>query len=178
MLATLGLPPHAFAIDGVESHGGIGFSRRASRWPTASRRFRPPTPRKSSRTKAAWAWATCCNRRAGVLTGILNGIDEDAVESGDRRASRVALHARRDSTQRAANKAAVQARFGLDADPDALLVGVVSRLTWQKGMDLLLDALPALLRGGAQLALLGSGDQTSSAGSRRLRARSRPRRRA
>ncbi|HEY5308619.1 MAG TPA: glycosyltransferase, partial [Casimicrobiaceae bacterium] len=60
---------------------------------------------------------------------------------------------------RAPNKAALEARFGLDRDPAALLVGVVSRLTWQKGMDLLLAALPGLLRGGAQLAMLGSGDQ-------------------
>ena len=58
----------------------------------------------------------------------------------------------------APNKAALQAKFALDPTPGALLVGVVSRLTWQKGMDLLLEALPALLRGGAQLAMLGSGD--------------------
>ena len=59
---------------------------------------------------------------------------------------------------RAANKAALQARLGPGRDPDALLVGVISRLTWQKGIDLLLSALPALLGGGCQLALLGAGE--------------------
>ena len=52
----------------------------------------------------------------------------------------------------------MQARLGLASDPAALLFGVVSRLTRQKGMDLLLDALPTLLDHGAQLAVLGSGE--------------------
>ncbi|MCE6949431.1 glycosyltransferase, partial [Cereibacter sphaeroides] len=47
---------------------------------------------------------------------------------------------------------------GLKPEPGALLYGVISRLSWQKGLDLLLEALPQLIAGGAQLALLGSGD--------------------
>ena len=80
-----------------------------------------------------------------MLSGILNGIDDDGLESGDRR--RISPHASTPSgsTRARRNKAALQARFGLDADADAPLFGVVSRLTWQKGIDLLLEALPALL---------------------------------
>ena len=48
--------------------------------------------------------------------------------------------------------------MGLADTPEALLFGVVSRLSWQKGMDLVLYALPTLLAGGAQFAMLGSGD--------------------
>ena len=59
---------------------------------------------------------------------------------------------------RAANKAALQERLGLAVDPGAFLFGVVSRLTWQKGLDLLPGVLPALDAMGAQLALLGAGD--------------------
>ncbi|MEL6959927.1 MAG: glycosyltransferase, partial [Pseudomonadota bacterium] len=58
---------------------------------------------------------------------------------------------------KAANKKALQEEFGLPASDGPLCV-VVSRLTEQKGLDLLLDALPALLDRGGQLALLGSGD--------------------
>ena len=47
----------------------------------------------------------------------------------------------------------------LAPDPNALLFGVVSRLSWQKGLDLLLAVLPDFLAMGAQLALLGSGDR-------------------
>ncbi|MGM3151203.1 glycogen synthase GlgA, partial [Escherichia coli] len=50
-------------------------------------------------------------------------------------------------------------RFGLDPVPDAMLLGVISRLSWQKGLDLLLDNIPTLLSEGIQLALLGSGDR-------------------
>jgi starch synthase len=50
-------------------------------------------------------------------------------------------------------------RFGLERDTAPFVLGVVSRLTSQKGMDLLLDALPAIVAGGAQLALVGTGDK-------------------
>jgi starch synthase len=52
----------------------------------------------------------------------------------------------------------LQQRMGLDEKPDALLIGVVSRLTSQKGLDMLADQLDDLEADGMQLALLGSGD--------------------
>ena len=48
--------------------------------------------------------------------------------------------------------------MGLRVSPDAFLLGVVSRLSWQKGLDLLFACLPTILSGGMQLALLGDGD--------------------
>src|SRR5207253_6318914 len=59
---------------------------------------------------------------------------------------------------KAAAKAALQQRFGLDEEPAAPLFGAVTRLTPQKGLDLLLAALPGLVESGGRLALLGSGD--------------------
>ena len=59
---------------------------------------------------------------------------------------------------RAANKLILRNVMGLSQEPGALVVGVVSRLSWQKGLDLLLEVLPALLAEGMQLALLGAGD--------------------
>jgi starch synthase len=56
------------------------------------------------------------------------------------------------------DKAALQRRCGLAVDPQAMLFGVVSRLTPQKGMDLVLDALPSLVARGGQLAVLGQGE--------------------
>jgi starch synthase len=55
-------------------------------------------------------------------------------------------------------KTALQKALGLELSASAPLFGVVSRLTAQKGLDLVLDALPTLLNQGAQLAVLGSGD--------------------
>ncbi len=97
-------------------------------------------------------------RRADVLTGIRNGIDESVWNPATD--AHLAVHFdTKHLARRAPNKAALQARFGLDADPAAFVCGVVSRLTLQKGMDLLVQALPVLADSGAQLALLGSGDK-------------------
>jgi len=96
--------------------------------------------------------------RAGVLTAILNGIDDRLWDP----ATDAWLTARFDAehlARRAPNKQSLQARFGLDIERGTFVFGVVSRLTRQKGMDLLLDALPALVAAGAQLALLGAGDK-------------------
>ena len=95
--------------------------------------------------------------RGADVSGILNGVD-GAVWNP---ATDTALAARYDAAEPAGKarcKQAVQAEFGLEASADAMLFGAVSRLTSQKGLDLLLAALPALLREGAQLAVLGSGE--------------------
>jgi starch synthase len=60
---------------------------------------------------------------------------------------------------RATNKAALQRRLGLQVAPDAFLLGVIGRLSWQKGLDLLLENLPTIVSEGMQLAVLGSGDR-------------------
>ena len=157
MLATLGLPPHAFAQVGVESYGGIGFLKAGIALADHITTVSPTYAAEILTDEGSMGLGDVLNRRSGVLTGILNGIDDVSWNP----ATDVQLAARFSSlnpARRAPNKAALQAQFALDRDPGALLVGVVSRLTWQKGMDLLLDALPELLRGGAQLAMLGSGD--------------------
>ncbi|MEL7132815.1 MAG: glycogen synthase GlgA [Pseudomonadota bacterium] len=90
--------------------------------------------------------------RRADLSGILNGIDLDVWSP------EFDSHIRPYKTPRgkAANKSALRAEFGLP-DAHGPLCVVVSRLTEQKGLDLLLEALPSLLDRGGQLALLGSG---------------------
>jgi len=95
--------------------------------------------------------------RSSILTGICNGIDVDVwnPETDPRivsRFGRTTLSARRP------NKGALQHRFGLHQAADRLLFAVISRMAWQKGLDLLADTTPALLARGAQLAVLGTGD--------------------
>ncbi len=61
--------------------------------------------------------------------------------------------------KRAANKRAVQAELKLKRKPRTLLIGMVSRLVEQKGLDILMDAAAQLLQRDVQLAVLGSGDE-------------------
>jgi starch synthase len=91
------------------------------------------------------------------LIGILNGIDTE-VWNPETDPEISARYTAETLDQRAINKLAVQAKFGLRADADAPLFGIVSRLTEQKGVDLLLAALPVLFAEGAQLVVVGQGD--------------------
>lgn len=169
----LGLPPHAMSLDGVEYFGGVGYLKAglqaASAITTVS-----PTYAQEIRTPAfGMGLDGLINLRAGVLHGVLNGIDVDQWNP----ATDVHLAENFTSStlgRRAINRAAVEARFGLD-DDESLLVCVVSRLTWQKGMDILVSQLDAIVGSGARLAVLGSGDQALEgallAGSARHRGR-------
>ncbi len=91
--------------------------------------------------------------RKADLSGIVNGIDEAAWNP----ATDPNIKPYKTAAGKAANKKALQQTFGLGTSDGPLCV-LVSRLTEQKGIDLLLQALPELLHHGGQLALLGSGD--------------------
>lgn len=91
--------------------------------------------------------------RQADLTGIVNGIDLDAWNP----ATDPAITPYTRASGKAANKKALRKTFGLGPAKGPLCV-LVSRLTEQKGIDLLLEALPELLARDGQLALLGSGD--------------------
>src|SRR5438552_128597 len=102
--------------------------------------------------------------RAGVLSGILNGVDPK-IWSPENDALLPRRYGIDDAAAgKAAAKAALQRRLGVAVEPEALLFGAVTRLSSQKGLDLLLAALPALIAEGVQLALLGSGDADLEAG--------------
>ncbi len=98
--------------------------------------------------------------RGDRLTGVLNGIDYATWNP----ATDGSLPANFDAASlaaRAENKRALQAENGLQQRPDAFLVGMVSRLDWQKGLDLVGPAMRELLADGsghAQFVLLGTGD--------------------
>jgi starch synthase len=162
LLETLRLAPEAFTIDGVEYHDQIGFLKGglalADRVTTVS----PTYALEIQDSAMGMGLDGLLRHRSDVLTGILNGIDTEVWNP----ATDPHLAARYDAShieQRARNKAAVRGRFGLSDEASGPLVAVVSRLTGQKGMDLLLAVLPRLLAEGGQLALLGAGDATLQA---------------
>ncbi len=96
--------------------------------------------------------------RAGDLTGILNGID-DASWDPARDKTLPVNYSAANLTGKAACKARLQERFGLEQNPQVPLYGVVSRLASQKGLDLLADALPWVMENlKVQFVLLGNGD--------------------
>lgn len=157
LLGELGLPPAAFTVDGVEYFGQIGYLKAGLQFADRITTVSPTYALEITTRDGGMGLDGLLRARANVLSGILNGIDVEVWDP----ATDAHLAANYDAAKpgaRSANTAALQARLGLNADPNAFCVGVVSRLTEQKGLDLLIDALPHLLATGAQLAMLGAGD--------------------
>lgn len=157
MLDTIGLPPESFTIDGLEYHGDIGYLKAALQFADRITTVSPTYANEIQRPEAGMGLEGVLRMRVNVLSGIINGIDVSVWNPADD--PRIASHFSAGTlAARAANKSALQQRFGVAAAPDALLLGVVSRLTRQKGLDLLLDNLPLILDHGMQLVVLGSGE--------------------
>ena len=96
-------------------------------------------------------------RRSGILTGIVNGIDLDSFNPAtDQRIA--ANYTRGDRSGKAECKRRLQEELGLEVRDDRPLMVMVTRLTRQKGLDLVTYALDRILSGGVQVAVLGTGD--------------------
>jgi starch synthase len=153
----LGLPAEALSVQGVEYYGTVGFLK-AGLWYADRITTVSPTYAAEIGTPALGMGLDGLLRgRGGHVSGILNGLD--TVDFDPAHDPRIAARFDAgDPAARAANKAALQRRMGLAESPDTLLFGFVGRLAWQKGVDMLLGAVPAILGEGAQLALLGTGE--------------------
>jgi starch synthase len=158
MLPTFGLPGEAYSLHGVEYYGTISLLKAGLQFADRITTVSPTYAQEIQSDEGGMGLGGLLRERADVLSGILNGIDIE-VWNPATDPDIAARFSAEQIAERAANKAALQRRFGLDPVPDAMLLGVISRLSWQKGLDLLLDNIPTLLSEGIQLALLGSGDR-------------------
>jgi phosphoglucomutase len=156
-LGNLRLPADSFTPAGLEYYGWISFLKAGLQYADRITTVSPTYAREIRTPEHGMGLDGVLRQRAGVLSGIVNGIDDEIWNPARDPHIEAPYDARR-LAAKALNKGALQRRFGLEPRPEALLFGVVSRLTEQKGLDLLLDALPVLLAGGGQLALLGTGD--------------------
>ncbi len=157
-LASIGLPPDSFNVHGMEYYGQVGYLKGGLQFADRITTVSPTYAREIQTDEHGMGLGGLLRERAAVLSGILNGIDISVWNPATD--PDIAAHYSADAlSQRAANKLALQQRFGLDPRPDAPLLGVISRLSPQKGLDLLLASLDTILSEGMQLALLGSGDK-------------------
>ena len=163
LLRSLGLPGWAFSADGVEYYGGIGYLKAGLRLSDRITTVSPTYAAEICTPDGGMGLDGLLRGRADRLSGILNGIDTEVWDPA-RDPLIAAPYAPRKLAGRAVDRADLRRRFGLADDKAAPLFAVVSRLSWQKGLDMLLAALPTLLAGGGQLAVLGSGDQDLQAG--------------
>jgi starch synthase len=153
----LGLPGRFFSVEGLEFHGQAGFMKAGLYYADKLTTVSPTYAREIQDEAQGMGLQGLLRTRAADLVGILNGVDYDIWNPKTDPHLDSAYHVRH-MAPKAINKAALQDELGLAQRADAPLACVVSRLTQQKGLDLVLDALPALTAQGGQLALLGAGD--------------------
>jgi starch synthase len=157
MFAELQLPSHMFDANGVEFYGQLSFLKAAIYYANHLTTVSPTYAKEIQTQAAGWGLHGLLQTRAGELTGIVNGIDARAWNP----ASDPLIHRRYSVSSlegKAANKLELQRQAGLALLPDVPLFAVVSRLTAQKGLDLVLEIAPALTQFPGQLVLLGDGD--------------------
>ncbi len=153
---NLELPPQAFSIYGVEYFGGVGYLKAGLECAWAVTTVSPTYAQEIATPAYGMGLDGLIAGRAGSMHGIVNGIDTGVWNPETDANLPQTFNARR-LKDRAVNRAALESRFGLSDAPGPLFT-VISRLTWQKGLDLLADATPALVAAGGKLAVLGSGE--------------------
>ncbi|MDB5589097.1 MAG: glgA [Devosia sp.] len=156
IFGQLRLPPQAFDVGGVEYYGGISYLKSGMECADYVTTVSPNYADEIRTPEFGMGLEGLLNGRADTVIGILNGIDTAAWDpmtdaALPQKYSGNTVHLRR------ANKALLVEKFGLDGE-DGPLFCVISRLTDQKGMDLLLLALRGLIELGARLVVLGSGE--------------------
>ena len=155
-LFELGLPDEAWRMDGVEFYGYLSFLKAGLQHADAITTVSPNYAREIQTEAEGMGMAGLLRHRSGQLSGILNGIDTRTWNPAtDHHLYRT--YSPRRMEGKANNKAELQVQLGLEQRPDIPLLGVVSRLTEQKGLDLLLAVAPQVLKLPAQIAVLGSG---------------------
>ncbi|MEO5587795.1 MAG: glycogen synthase GlgA [Novosphingobium sp.] len=160
--AGLGLPPAAWSVHGVEYHGGVGFLKAGLEAATAITTVSPSYAAEIRLAEFGMGLEGLIASRGDQVSGIVNGIDT-AVWNPATDPALPQNYTARSLPKRLLNKRAIEAEFGLEPGGGPIFA-VVSRLTWQKGLDVLIEALDHLVGIGGRLALLGSGDPAIEAG--------------
>lgn len=146
-----------FQPEGYEFYGQLSFMKAGLYYADALSTVSPTYAREIQTDQFGFGFQGLLQHRASDLTGILNGIDTEIWDP----ASDGYLPAHYQTKALAGKqqvKLALQAELGLVPAETTPLLGVVSRLTHQKGLDMLIEIADALLAGGCQLAVLGSGE--------------------
>ncbi|NSL54683.1 glycogen synthase GlgA [Uliginosibacterium aquaticum] len=158
----LGLPSRFAVPSALEYHGQLSFMKAGLKFADAVTTVSGSYAREIATPEFGCGLEGVIQSRAGNVFGVLNGVDY-AVWNPEKDVGIVAPYSAEQLAGKALCKAGLQAEMGLAPAPDAPLFGVVSRLTAQKGLDLVLAVLPGLLAAGAQLVVQGSGDRALEA---------------
>ncbi len=154
---ALHLDPKLWSFEALEFHGQLSFIKGGLAFADRLTTVSPNYAREIQTPSFGHGLDGLLRWRSGVLHGIRNGIDTHAWNPA-RDPHLVSRYSAAKPAGKLPNKLALQAEMGLPPSEQPLF-GLVGRLVWQKGIDLVLELLPALARRGIQLVILGNGEQ-------------------
>ena len=156
--SCLGLPYYLLDNGNVRFDGGISFMKSAILYSDKITTVSPTYSQEILTPQYGEHLEAVLNMRKYDLWGIVNGID--TTNWNPATDPEIPYHFDKVNIKagKALDKQALQKEVGLEVNPDVMLVGCVSRLTWQKGFYLMMEQLQALANAPIQLAILGSGE--------------------
>jgi starch synthase len=165
----LGLPDHV-SSGALEFHGGVSYLKGGVMFSELVNTVSPTYAREIRTAEFGYGFDGILRARAGDLLGVLNGVD---YEEWDPRVDPhiAARYGPDDLAGKAACKADLLRAFGLPESPDLPVVGITSRLVYQKGFDIVVGAWYDLLQRPMRMVVLGTGERSVEDGFRALAAR-------
>jgi starch synthase len=156
VFSQLALPPDAFSVNFVEYFGDVGFLKGGLQTANAITTVSPSYAQEILTPEFGMGFEGLLTARLSHLSGIVNGIDT-GVWNPQTDTHIAANYGPTTLKKREINRSALTEYFGFDNAPGPIFC-VVSRLTWQKGMDVLASVIDDIVDNGGKLAVLGSGD--------------------
>ena len=156
IFSELRLPAHAFATESIEYYNDISFLKGGVQTATAISTVSPSYAEEILTPEFGMGLDGVMRDRAHVMHGIVNGIDADVWNP----ATDHLIHDNYSAANlkaRALSKAAVASHFRIEHDNGPLFC-IISRLTWQKGIDLVAEVVDDIVAAGARLVVLGAGE--------------------
>jgi starch synthase len=154
---TLKLSRELWHYEKLEYHGRFSFMKGGLLYADKINTVSPTYAEEIKTAEFGCGLEGLLQYRSQDLSGILNGIDTREWNPATDKAL-ASTYSRDNMAGKARNKAAIQQQLGLQDNGGCMILGLISRLAHQKGIDLVLDALPQLMREDIQLVVLGSGD--------------------
>jgi starch synthase len=154
----LGLPDRLFQPDHLEFYGNVSYLKGGLVGADALTTVSPTYAREIQTVYFGCGMQGLLLQRTAKLTGIVNGIDAGVWDPATDRHLPARYSADAIEPGKPTCKKALQRMFGLVEEPTTFLLGIVSRLADQKGLDLVAALGPSIVERGMQLVLLGSGE--------------------
>ncbi len=155
---SLGLPPHFWHHEALEFHHQLSFIKGGLVFADRINTVSPTYAREIQTPEFGNGLDGLLRHRKQALSGILNGIDTDEWNPGSD-SHLPQKYNRRSLGKKVINKLALEKTFNLPEDAERLLIGFIGRLVEQKGVDIIIQALPELVKLPLKFVLLGSGQR-------------------